>query len=293
MTIQSIRPIVACLAAVGFFVFGHCARESAAWAQTASVLGDPQPADADQETQAHRTVQAVMDLAITMLPHQYDGEKNWEDTKRIWAGVKVRREGLRISTHRRWRELRHGRQTKYQVSFPGDPAAAKPVVATVHSVRPDRDAQGQAGWLIDCELATPLDFRARVERWNLGVQLYSVEISGHMRIRLTLSGRLTSYPDYSELPPAIVIDPTVTSAALHLDEVNVDRVSKIGGEVAETWGEIAEKITEEVFMDDINSKLHAKLNKSIDKKRDRLKWSAGEWVSRLTTVDEQTSEQTR
>ena len=218
-----------------------------------------------------------------MLPHEYDGKKDWEKTKKVWAGVRLRRDGLRISTKRRWRELRHGRQTRYRVSFPGGPDSRPPVDATVRSVTLSAESEAEKpSWVIDCELATPLDFAARVERWNLGVQLYSVEISGHMKIRLSLRGRLSSYPDYSVLPPAIVIDPVVDSAELHLDEVNVDRVSKIGGEVAETWGEIAEKIVEEIFLEDINGKLHAKLNKAIDKKRDRLRFSAAEWVSQLT-----------
>lgn len=234
--------------------------------------------------QARQTVQTLVDMAITVVPHEYDGKKNWEKTKRVWSGIRFKRDGLRISTNRRWREVRHGLQSHYQVSFPGDASARAPVVATVQSVvhLPGDDHQSP-GWTIECELATPLDFSARIERWNLGARLYSVEVTGHMNVRMTLTGRLSSYPDYSVLPPAVVIDPTVTSASLNLESLHVDRVSKIGGEVAETWGEIAEAIVKEIFLEDLNGKLHHKINKAIDKKRDRLRFSASDWVSGLTS----------
>ncbi|MCA9140077.1 MAG: hypothetical protein KDB00_25065 [Planctomycetales bacterium] len=233
--------------------------------------------------QARATVQSLVDMAIGVMPHEYNGKKNWGKTKRIWSGVRIKRDGLRVTTNRRWREVRHGLQSHYQISFPGDATARPPVVATVRSVKhsPAIEA-GSAGWTIECDLASPLDFTARIERWNLGARLYSVEVTGHMNIHMTMEGRLSSYPDYSVLPPAIVIDPTVTSATLHLDSLHVDRVSKIGGEVAETWGEIAEAIVKEVFLDDLNGKLHDKINKAIDKKRDRLRFSAGDWISGLT-----------
>ncbi|QDV86767.1 hypothetical protein [Stieleria sp.] len=238
--------------------------------------------------QARATVQSLVDLAIRKTPHQYNGKKNWEKTKKIWAGVRFRRDGLKLSTHRRWREVRHGLQTRYHVQFPGDASAPRPVIAEVRQVTHcNGDASQRAGWTIECELATPLDFSARIERWNLGVQWYSVEVSGHMEIRLTVHGRLSSYPDYSVLPPAIVIDPTVTSASLHLDALHVDRISKVGGEVAETWGEIVEKIVNEILIDDINEKLHAKLNKAIDKKRDDLRFSAVDWMSGFTSIENQ------
>ena len=68
--------------------------------------------------QARATVQSLVDLAIRKTPHRYDGKKNWEKTKKIWAGVRFRRDGLKLSTHRRWRDVRHGLQTRYQVQAP-------------------------------------------------------------------------------------------------------------------------------------------------------------------------------
>lgn len=232
--------------------------------------------------QARLTLQTLVDMAIAKSPHEYKGKKNWEKTKRVWAGVRFRRDKFRISTKRRWRELRHGQQTRYRISFPGDGSSPPPVIAHVRSVTfAEGDEDQHSGWVIDFDLTTPLDFSARIERWNLGVQWYSVEVSGHMKVRLQLQARLSAYPDYSDIPPAIVIDPVVTSASLTLQSLHVDRVSKIGGEVAEQWGDVAKKIIKEILIDDINSKLHTKLNNAIDKKRDALRFSASDWVNSI------------
>jgi len=232
--------------------------------------------------QARRTVQALADRAIAKLPHRYDGEKNWQRQKKLWAGVKVRREGLRLTTKRRWREVRHGLQTKYHVRFPGDARARRPVAARILRVQHHAGGDARAQWEIEAELVSPLDFSARVERWNWGVQWYSVEISGHMKVRLHCTARLSAYPDFSEIPPAVAIDPIITSASVHLDGFHVDRISKVGGEVAEQWGELAKKIAEEIFWDDFNESLSAKLNHAIEKHRDDLRFSAAEWLTRWT-----------
>lgn len=237
---------------------------------------------------ARETVQSMVDFAIENLPPRYDGKKDWEDTKKVFAGIKLRRKGLRLSTKRRYRDVRHGLQSRYHVAFPPTAPASNgqsrpPVTANVKSVTRAVGSNGQpsTGWVIVCEMSTPLDFAARIERWNLGIQWYSVEVKGHMKIRVEIQATLDAYPDYSEIPPAIVVDPKVTAAKLELKSLNVDRVSKIGGEVAEQWGELAEKLIDEILMDDFNRKLPAKLNKAIDKKRDRLRFSMSDWLEKL------------
>ncbi|WP_143543876.1 hypothetical protein [Rhodopirellula sp. MGV] len=231
--------------------------------------------------QARRTVQELVDAGLELCPRTYDGDKHWGDTKKVWAGIDIDREGLKLKTHRRWKEVKHGLQTKYQVSFPGDPAQPPPVVAQVHSTESMPN-----GWDIDCELITPLDFKARIERWNRGVKFYSVEITGKMKVGLRLKGLLNAFPDYAELPPAIVIDPSVQSAELTLMSLDVDRVSKVGGEVAEQWGELAEKVIRSVLLDDFNANLHKKLNRAIDKKRDRLRLSFADWMRQIDSTQD-------
>jgi hypothetical protein len=230
---------------------------------------------------ARQSVQALLDLVVAKLPRKYDGDKRWQDTKKVWAGIKFRREGLRLETKRRWREVRHGLQARYEVRFRGAPDDPQPLEVNVRAVHPaDRVADGRGGWWIDLTLVAPLDFQARIERWNLGVQAYSIEASGFLHARTNLRVRLCVDPDYSTLPPGVIIDPHVESADLHLDFFQVDRVSKVGGEFAERWGRIVESIAKQVFLEDFNETFADKLNQSIEKRRDDLRLSASDWLAK-------------
>jgi hypothetical protein len=243
------------------------------------------------ESQAQASVQWLADLAIRKLPRNFQGDKDWGKTKKVWAGVKVRREGLQLKTKRRFNELKHGRWIKYELTLPSkaQTQAGHSVVATVHGVSRDGDLQtlgqvaaagGDTHWRIESSVETPMKFTSRIERWNLGVQWYSISVEGRLRVRLDSTSTLTSYADYAEIPPALVVDPKIESAQLILEEFEVDRVSKIGGDVAEEWGELLEKVVREVFLKRQNEKLVVQLNHSIDKNRDDLRLSLAEWFSK-------------
>ena len=234
--------------------------------------------------EARRTVQALVDFALGLLPRSYSSDKHWDKRKKIWAGVELHREGFRLKTKRRWREVRHGRWTKYEIRFPGDENRPPPVEAQVRDVRAETDANGQLVWVIKSHLKSPLDFSARIERWNLGSKWYTFTVTGHMTVSLSMTSTLTSRLDYSELPPAMVIDPKVREAKLTLLGFHVDRISKVGGEVAEQWGKVAEKVATEILIEDYNQKIVEKLNRSIDKRRDDLRLSPMEWFKKLETA---------
>lgn len=243
------------------------------------------------ESQARTSVQWLANLAIEKMPRAFHGDKDWGKTRKVWAGVKVHREGLQLKTKRRFRELQHGRWIKYELTLPPKAATetANAVVATVHRVMRDGDLQAAGSsmapgsdthWRIESSVETPMMFTARVERWNMGVQWYSISVEGRCRVRLDSTSTLTSYADYAEIPPALVVDPKIQSAKLYLKEFEVDRVSKIGGDVAEEWGELMEKVVRELFLKRENEKLVVRLNHSIDKNRDDLRLSLAEWFSK-------------
>ena len=243
------------------------------------------------ESQARSSVQWLAELAIRHAPRTYDADKNWGDTKEIFSGIKFDPKGLRLRPSRRTKEVRHGRWIKYELLLPEPkPGAGKThpdgLVATVHRVSKSGDIsldspfsdQSNTHWRIDSSVETPMTFTARVERWNRGVQIYSISFKGKMRVRLDSTTSLAFHADYAEVPPAFVINPKVIKSELHLKEFEVDRVSKIGGDVAEEWGEMIEKVVREVFLAKQNEKLTGKLNKSIDKHRDDLRLSMSDWL---------------
>jgi len=65
-----------------------------------------------------------------------------------------------------------------------------------------------------------------------------------------------------------------------MEHFEVDQISKIGGEVAEQWGELMEDLLVERLVKRQNEKLVSKLNRSIEKERDDLKLSLSVWFEK-------------
>lgn len=231
--------------------------------------------------QAREAVQWLADLALRSAPKTYHGDKDWGEQKKLWAGVKIRREGLKLKTHRRFREVNQGRWIRYEAKLvergSGGGTAA---VAKVHQVQLRQDSiSGQSRWQIDSSITAPMTFTAQIQRWNLGVKLFSVTIRGEFTVRLDSTASVDFVTDYSVLPPALVFDPRIDQANLVLERFEVDRVSRIGGDVAEEWGELMEDVIRDRFLKRQNEQLAAKLNQAIDKERDNLRVSTLEWLS--------------
>ena len=233
--------------------------------------------------QSRQTIQWLADRLMTHIPPTIDGDSHWGDTKSVWAGVKIRRDGLKLSTKRRRRELRHGRWIRYQIQLPvanqtGKPRSAVP--ATIHSLTPVIATDGSVGrWGVDSTIKTPAKFDVRVERWNLGVQWFSVQITGDMTLELDTKTRIGAQPDYSEVPPAIALVADVDNATLRVPYFEVNRISKLGGDVAEELGDLAEETILKLWLKSENKKLADKLNRAIEKNRDDMRWSMMDWFT--------------
>ena len=224
--------------------------------------------------QAKDSIQWLATKASKHGPRTMSGDKNWGDTKRVWAGVKMRMDGFNLRTNRRYRELEQGRWIKYEVTLPDVPPAIE-----ITDVSPKIDATtGAQSWTITSSVVSPMEFEARVQRWNLGVKLFSVTVRGKARIRMNSTLLVGFHANYGEIPPGLVIAPSVQKAELVMEHFEVDRVSKIGGDVAEQWGELLEDILIERLVKRQNEKLAGKLNKVIDKERDELKISLSDWL---------------
>ncbi|MEM9644522.1 MAG: hypothetical protein AAF989_05980 [Planctomycetota bacterium] len=231
------------------------------------------------DAEVRESVQWLADLALTKLPASYKGDKDWGRQKQVWAGVDMKRDGLKLRTHRKYRDVNHGRWFRYEVTprphAVSPTAAGPPGGAPQSSVNLEilRVRQSDDAWLIDASVNAPLDFTTQVQRWNLGLKWYSVSTNGDMRVRVNLTVKVRFTTDYQELPPALVIDPEVVDAKLVLEQFDIDRVSKIGGEVAEEIGVVVERNLKRFWIDKLNDKLSSKLNRSIDKHRDDLRLS--------------------
>lgn len=260
---------------------------TAAWAQNLSdppspgpsflPLGDPLQRLPPQE--AREVLQWAADWVRQVLPQSYHGEKDWGKKTRVYAGVKVDVKDGRLSTHRRWKELHNGRWLRYDVHLrdPADPGRL--------DIRITRAEQGEDQRIrFEAQIDTLLDLELHQERWNLGTRLFSVSVKAEAKLRMMIAGDVGFEFDLTRIPPDILADPKIVSTDLVLVDLNVSRISKIGGELADAVGDIAKRIIREEYLPRQQAELATKLNAQIDRRRDRLRFGASEWVSRSLPI---------
>ncbi|MFG0287446.1 MAG: hypothetical protein ACF8CQ_04690 [Rhodopirellula sp. JB044] len=246
--------------------------------------------------QTRQSVQWLADQLMMHVPRRIEGDDDWGNTKRVWAGVKMRRDGWELKTHRRWKELRHGRWVRYEIRLPratvpvSDVGTALGSVAQtsrsadtiqIHGVTPTTNQEGFHRWRVDASAFTPADFTVRVERWNLGAKWYSIEIVGDMQLQLRTELTMAMEADFAEVPPAMQLDVEIEKASLKVMRFEVDRISKLGGDAAEEIGDLAEKTIGKVWVRKENGRLVNRLNDAISDNRDSLRWSMAGWLGQL------------
>src|SRR5690606_16272395 len=69
------------------------------------------------------------------------------------------------------------------------------------------------------------------------------------------------------------------STELSLVDLKVDRISKIGGDVAESIGDLVKQIVRQEYLPGQQAAITQKLNAQIDRRRDRLRLGASQWLS--------------
>ena len=222
---------------------------------------------------------------LSYLPATVEGDKDWGRQTRVWSGIRWDWSdehplfGGKLRTHRRYRDVDHGRWIRYELTLPDathwtDNLAANSDgrdAVRVHSVSPRPDAKGR--YRMRIELVAPVGFVVRVQRHVRGVRLHSVTIEGRLTVTADLDVAVGVLNDWSELPPAVLLDPHVHQANLDLRRFEVDRISRVGGNAAEAWGEIAQETILRVAIDKLNDDLAERLNRQIKRKRSKLRFS--------------------
>jgi len=203
-------------------------------------------------------------LALTEMPHSYEDDDDWGRTKEFTTGLHVSRDGLKIETRRKRRQLNHGLWQRYRVKL----ADAERFMLDVRDVRPGED--GKTAFTI--EISAPLKLHVRRSRWRRGVQLWSVSADANASVRLRLDCQARLELDASESAPAVVLTPEVDAAEIRMTRFELTGVSKARGPVASELGDLLREYLEEKVARK-NEKFVRKINERIEKKQDRLRFS--------------------
>lgn len=204
------------------------------------------------------------------IPKKYEDNRKWGQTKEVFAGIRIRRRGLKILTRRRTKRVNHGTWKKYRVQM------LDPKKLDLKYGKLTKTESGRARFSVAA--SGDLVVFARFSHWERGVQLFSVGVDADARVTMNLTCEAGLRTGKS-LIPSIGVELKVLQADLQIHRFRLHRLSNIRGPVAREIGRGVEYFLKR-YLKKNQHKLVQKLNKSIEKKKDRLEISLGRWLKR-------------
>jgi len=196
------------------------------------------------------------ELVKQAVPLEYDKKKDWGKTKNITVGL--RHEGLKLK--RRKKAVNHGVWKHYKVNLV-DPAENLTVrIENLNAV----DGSRVSFTLI---LTARINTWARAKIYQYGIHIIALEVLGDTDIELALDCEVGVLLHTQEGSLGLAVDPKVIDARLKMSNFRIDRVSHARGPLVHELSSGIRRVIEHELR---GPKLVAKINRSIDKRRDRL-----------------------
>lgn len=194
------------------------------------------------------------------IPHEYARKKEWGQTKRITVGVTTDEPLYKFKLHRRKKHVAHGTWKQYRVKFIEPEEKLHVAVENLHSLE-----GGGVGlrMVMDAEL----DGWAQMRHYNRGVHLLTLTAEGRSQLHLVVDCEVRM----AMTEKGMAIDPKVTNARLDVQDFTLERFGELEGKLAKELGDGLKYLMKDQLD---GPKLTAKLNRAIDKKRDRFVLSA-------------------
>ena len=256
------------------------------WGQQ-ETLRVPKPApttaaDPDQAKMESMS-ELLMWIARQHIPTTYEDKKDWGRTREIVTGLKIVGKGRKLSTAPRRRRVNHGTWKMYEVSLK-DPQDG------FHIQLNRMQVTEEEGLSFEAIIEARLEMLARWARWNLGVQLISLNALADAKVRLQLAGSLAIRIDPLQLPPDVTVIPTVKSAELQLKSFRLLRISQLHGPLVQGISGEARKVIEKQLAAK-RGELVKKINQQIERNQGKLKLSLREylqqeWVRLMSNLPE-------
>jgi len=217
--------------------------------------------ESEPRTEAQQALADIVGRIIEgAIPTEYEKQKDWGATKNVPVGVRVEGKFLHTHVHKRTKPVNHGVWKHYKLRMVEPEQNLAVRVTALRSDEPGRYAA-------TIEIEAVIDAWARARVYQYGVHVISVEIEADARVRLTIDGKLAVRWNGPAWFGSAVIDPTAHAARLEVTEFRLRRVSEARGPlVGELSGGVRKLIENELD----GPQLTAKVNRAIERKRDRL-----------------------
>jgi hypothetical protein len=210
--------------------------------------------------------ETLSQLLRDAIPLQYDKQKDWGATRDVTSGYRVDGKPFHYHVHRRKHAVNHGvwKHYKLQVVNPDDQLRLR-----LRDLTPLPG--GRMGFTL--ELDAKLNAWSRAKVYQYGVHVIALEVEGDMQLHLEIHGEVGLQATVVDGAAAIAVQPLIHDAKLSLEEFHIRRVSNANGPIVrELSGGVRSLIEDELN----GPRLTAKLNRAIEKKRDRLVFAPAE-----------------
>ncbi len=254
---RSINPFVPFVLSV-LFVFTFVPNASAA-----------QLPASPQDTPPNDTIdQLLTRLALAEIPARYEDTKKWGSQAERWNGIRFELDDGRLETRRKRKTVNHGTWQRYALSL------RNPEQEFHIKIRNQRElSDHKIGFEIHAD--AHIDFEGQQVEWKKGVKLYSLSVEGHAVVQIQINMELEIEVTPFQFPPDIVLKPKVARSVITVDQFRIDRIGKVGGEIAQQLGkETQRRITQN--MSEYELKLTGKINQQFSKKEDGYRFSISE-----------------
>ncbi len=203
-------------------------------------------------------------LIESAIPVEYDKKKDWGKTKNLTVGL--HNKGLKIK--RRKKAVKHGVWKHYRVKLVNPEEKFAVRIDNLRSVDDGR-------FSFTLVILAKLDTWIRAKVYQYGVHLIAVEITGDTEMELSLDCEVGVQLRFVDGLPSVTIDPRVANSHLALSNFHLRRISNAKGPLVKELSSGLRRVIEHELK---GPKLTAKLNRAIDRKRDRLELSMSELV---------------
>jgi hypothetical protein len=219
------------------------------------------PAEEEATAAPEYLSQIAAKLIAEAIPPEYARTKDWGQTKQITSGLRSSGNFFDFDIHRRKKHVKHGVWKSYRVQLLQPEEHLEVRVENLRRLENGRIA-------LTLFVKAKLHAQARAKVYERGVHLIAVEAEGHTSAQLWLEAEIgiESVRTGSYLP-GIAVRPLVTDARVALDDLRLTRISDVRGPLVRELSSGVRRLLEDELE---GPKLVAKINRSLEKRRDRL-----------------------
>lgn len=173
-----------------------------------------------------RLSELVESIVQAALPRTFEDRRHWDQTREVFAGVKVRTDGLQVRISKRKEAVRHGLWRKHTVTLPDPERSLSVRIRDVH-------ANGGGQWTFVVTTDAKVNVKSRFEQWSVGVKLLNASSEADALVRIQARCSLVvSVEEHTEKGPVVVFAPDVERVDLYLRHLDVKKFGELRGDVA-------------------------------------------------------------